>query len=304
MAAFFRTTLLLAFMTALFVGVGSLIGGQQGMMIAFVMAMGMNLFAWWNSDRMALAAYKARPVTPTDAPNLYMMTKELAARANLPMPGLYVIDSPQPNAFATGRNPRNGAVAVTTGLLQRLSHDEIAGVVAHELAHIKNRDTLTMTVTATLAGAIGMLTNFAFMLGGSRDRPANPIALIAIVILAPLAAMLVQFAISRAREFEADRDGAAISGNPLALASALANLHNNAQRIDFHRAENNPATAHLFIVNPLHVRKIDGLFATHPPMAERIRRLEAMAGQMSPTQGLPRTRSILPDTQRQRGPWG
>lgn len=304
MAAFFRTTLLLAFMTALFVGVGSLIGGQQGMMIAFVMAMGMNLFAWWNSDRMALAAYKARPVTPTDVPNLYMMTKELAARANLPMPGLYVIDSPQPNAFATGRTPSKGAVAVTTGLLQRLSHDEIAGVVAHELAHIKNRDTLTMTVTATLAGAIGMLTNFAFMLGGSRDRPANPIALIAIVILAPLAAMLVQFAISRIREFEADRDGAAISGNPLALASALANLHNNAQRIDFHRAENNPATAHLFIVNPLHVRKIDGLFATHPPMAERIRRLEAMAGRMLPTQGLPRTRSILPDTQRPRGPWG
>jgi heat shock protein HtpX len=274
---FFRTALLLAFMTALFMGVGALMGGQQGMMTAFFIALGMNVFAWWNSDKMALAAYRAKPVDATSALNLFFMVKDLAARAGLPMPGVYIIESPQPNAFATGRNPAKGAVAVTTGLLSRLTNDEIAGVVAHELAHIKNRDTLTMTITATLAGALGMLANFAFMFRGSQDRPANPIAMIAAMILAPLAASVVQFAISRTREYEADRIGAIISGNPLALASALAKLQNGAQQIDFNRAENNPATAHLFIVNPLHARRIDGLFSTHPPMDERIRRLQAMA---------------------------
>jgi heat shock protein HtpX len=300
-----RTALLLAFMTALFVGVGGLIAGQQGMMVALVMALGMNVFAWWNSDKMALAAYRAKPVDMNSAPNLYVMVQNLAQRAGLPMPKLFIIESPQPNAFATGRNPQNGAVAVTTGLLQRLSNDEIAGVVAHELAHIKNRDTLTMTITATLAGAIGMLTNFAMLMGRPRsdrqDAPANPLALIAAMFLAPLAASVVQFAISRTREYEADRIGAAICGNPLALASALANLHNGARNIDFHRAENNPATAHMFIVNPLHLRRMGNLFSTHPPMEERIRRLQAMAPSQAPS--LPPQREAVFE-RVSSGPWG
>ncbi len=304
--AYFRTALLLAFMTALFVGVGGLLGGQQGMVMAFALAAIMNLIAWWNSDKLALAAYRAQPVDERSAPNLVQIVRELAIRAAVPMPRVYLIESPQPNAFATGRNPHNGAVAVTSGLLQRLSRDEIAGVIAHELAHIKNRDTLTMTITATLAGALGMLSNMAMLMGRPRsdrqDGPANPLALLAAMVLAPLAASVVQFAISRTREYEADRLGAMICGNPLALASALANLHTTAQRIDFNRAENNPATAHMFIVNPLHLRRMGALFSTHPPMEERIRRLQAMAGELTPVAVAP---ARLAGTEgHPRGPWG
>lgn len=217
--------------------------------------------------------YKAKPVGPDDSPRLYGMVKQLSENAGLPMPAVYIIDTAQPNAFATGRNPQNAAVAVTTGLMQRLNQQEIAGVVAHELAHIKNRDTLIMTITATLAGALTMLANFAFFLGGNRDARLNFVAVLALSILAPLAATIIQMAISRAREYEADRIGADICGRPQWLASALQKISGAAKAIDNDRAENNPATAHMFIINPLHVRSIDSLFSTHPSTEERIRRL-------------------------------
>ena len=277
MNGYFKIALLMAGMTALVMGIGSLIGGQQGMMIALLFAGGMNLWAWYNSDKAVLRHYGAQAVGPNEAPQLYAMVERLAHNAALPMPKVYIIESDQPNAFATGRNPENAAVAVNTGLLQRLKADEVEGVIAHELAHIKHRDTLIMTVTATFAGAISMLANFGMFFGGGRERP-NPLATIAIVILAPLAAMVVQMAISRAREYEADRLGAEISGKPRSLASALANISNDAKLIDNIRAEDNPATAHMFIINPLHLRSVDGLFSTHPKTEERIRRLMAMEG--------------------------
>ena len=220
----FRTTLLMAALTALFMTIGGLIGGGTGALIALMVAGGMNLFAYWNSDKMLLRMHNAQPVDARSEPELYDMVSQLAQNAGIPMPALYIVDEDQPNAFATGRNPENGAVAVTTGLLRLLSHQEVAGVVAHELAHIKNRDTLIMTVTATIAGAISMLANFAMFTGGNRDNPMGMIGSIAMMILAPIGAMLVQMAISRTREYAADRAGAEISGRPLWLAAALEKL--------------------------------------------------------------------------------
>ena len=289
-----RTFLLIAAMTALFMVVGYFIGGAGGMAIAFAVACAMNLFAYWNSDKMVLRMYGARQIGRADAPEFYGIVERLAANAGLPMPKVFIMEGEQPNAFATGRNPENAAVAATTGLLRLLSHEEIAGVMAHELAHVKNRDTLTMTITATLAGAIGMLANFAmfFRPGGNDNRGPGMIGSIAIMILAPLAAMLVQMAISRSREYEADRMGAEIAGQPLWLASALDKLHRGTA-IPNYEAERNPATAHLFIVNPLSGQGADNLFSTHPSMANRIARLQAMAdgGDAAPRR-------------RVRGPWG
>ena len=275
----FRTGLLLAAMTGLFMAVGFLLGGSSGMLIALAMAGAMNLFAYWNSDKMVLRMHGAREVDRASAPEYYGLIEELAERARLPMPRVYVMDNPQPNAFATGRNPQNAAVAATTGLLQSLSRRELAGVMAHELAHIRHYDTLLMTVTATIAGAISMLGNMAFFFGGNRDRNSGvgPIGSIALMILAPLAAMLVQMAISRTREYAADRGGAEISGDPLALAGALAKIAGGAQRIENDSAEANPATAHMFIINPLSGHRMDNLFATHPATENRIAALEAMA---------------------------
>lgn len=273
-----RTALLLAAMTALFLVVGFLLGGEVGMVIAFALALGINLFAYWNADRIVLRMYGARQVTRRDAPAFVGVVAQLAEKAGLPMPKVYIIDSDQPNAFATGRNPENAAVAATRGLLQSLSIEEVAGVMAHELAHVKNRDTLIMTITATIAGAIGMLAQFAIFFGGNRNNPLGLIGTLALMILAPLAAMLVQTAISRAREYEADRVGAEICGRPLWLADALAKISHAAGRIDNRQAEANPASAHLFIVNPLHAHRVDGLFSTHPDVNERIRRLRAMTG--------------------------
>jgi len=286
----FRTGLLLAALTGLFVGVGYVIGGQGGMMIAFLIAVAMNFFAYWNSDQLVLRMYGAREVDAASAPQLHSIVRTLAERAGLPMPRLYIIDSEQPNAFATGRNPEHAAVAASTGLLRTLSADEVAGVIAHELTHVKNRDTLTMTITATLAGAIGMLANLGLFFGNSRDNPLGPIGILLVSILAPIAALLVQMSISRSREYAADRGGAEISGAPLSLASALAKIERRAEQTRNYAAEANPATAHLFIVNPLH-GGLAGLFATHPSTAERIRRLQAMAGAPAATTG-------------GAGPWG
>lgn len=274
-----KTFVLLAGMTALFGGLGLMIGGEGGMMIALAIAVVMNVGSYWFSDKIVLKMYNAKPVH--DGP-VYEMTRALAQRAGLPMPKLYVIQDPQPNAFATGRNSENAAVAVNTGLVDIMSESEVAAVIAHELAHIKNRDTLIMTITATIAGAISMLANFAMFFGGSNqggDRPVNPIVGILVMILAPIAAMLVQMAISRTREYSADKLGAEICGNPLDLANALRALENGASRIDNRVAEANPATAHMFIINPLHTNKLDSLFSTHPKTANRIAALEKMAGQ-------------------------
>lgn len=277
-----KTAILLAGMTGLFLAAGFLIGGEAGLAIAFVLAAGMNLFAYWNSDKLVLRLYGAREVDEATAPNLHGIVRALAKRADLPMPRVYIIDNDQPNAFATGRNPENAAVAATSGLLRVLSHEEIAGVMAHELAHVRNRDTLIMTVTATLAGAISMLANMAMwasLLGGNRNSPLGAMGAILVAVLAPVAAMLVQMAISRTREYEADRIGAEICGNPLWLAAALEKLDAGARRIDNGAAERAPATAHLFIVNPLHAHGHDKLFSTHPSTANRVRALRAMAGE-------------------------
>lgn len=276
-----RTAMLLAFMTALFMGVGFLIGGRGGMMIAFLIAAGMNLFSYWNSDKMVLSAYRAQPVDEHNAPEFYYMIRDLSANAGLPMPKVYVYDSPQPNAFATGRNPENAAVAASTGLLQQLTPNEVAGVMAHELAHIQNRDTLTMTITATLAGAISMLGNFAFFFGGNRDNnnPLGFIGVLVAMIVAPFAAMLVQMAISRTREYSADRRGAEICGNPLWLASALDKIAGAAHVIHNQDAERNPATAHMFIINPLSGERMDNLFSTHPNTENRIAALHSLAAE-------------------------
>ncbi|TRL33495.1 zinc metalloprotease HtpX [Rhizobium straminoryzae] len=276
-----RTAMLLAFMTALFMGVGFLIGGRGGMMIALLIAAGMNLFSYWNSDRMVLSAYGAQEVDAHNAPEFYHMIRDLAARAGLPMPRVYIYQNPQPNAFATGRNPENAAVAASTGLLEQLSPEEVAGVMAHELAHIQNRDTLTMTITATLAGAISMLGNFAFFFGGNRENnnPLGFVGVLVAMIVAPFAAMLVQMAISRTREYSADRRGAEICGNPLWLASALAKIAGAAHVIPNNEAERNPATAHMFIINPLSGERMDNLFSTHPDTGNRIAALQAMAAE-------------------------
>ena len=273
-----KTAILLAGMTALFGWAGWAIGGQSGMMIALMIAATMNIGSYWFSDKIVLKMYGARQIHEGA---LYRMTEALAARAGIPMPSVFIIDSPQPNAFATGRNPQNAAVAVNTGLMDILTERELAGVVAHELAHIKNRDTLIMTVTATLAGAISMLANFGMFFGGGNQngerQGGNPIIGLAIMILAPLAAMLVQMAISRTREYSADKLGAQICDDPMALARALEKLEVSATRIDNHVAENNPATAHMFIINPLHARSMDNLFSTHPKTQNRIKALKIMS---------------------------
>jgi heat shock protein HtpX len=277
----FRTGILLAALTALFMLVGLAIGGEAGMLVALVVALATNAFAYWNSDKLVLRMYGAREIGRAAAPGFYGVVEKLAGRAGLPMPKVYLIDSDQPNAFATGRDPEHAAVAATTGLLRRLSTEEVAGVMAHELAHVRNRDTLIMTVTATVAGAISMLASFGLFFGGNRNNPLGIFGVILVAILAPIAAALVQMAISRAREFEADRRGAEICGAPLWLASALEKIHSAAARIDNPAAEANPASAHLFIVNPLHAHRVDSLFATHPRIEERIHRLRAMARQAS-----------------------
>ncbi|MEQ8964542.1 MAG: zinc metalloprotease HtpX [Azospirillaceae bacterium] len=271
-----RTALLLAGLTGLFLVVGFLLGGEAGMVIAFVAAAGMNLFAYWNADKVVLRMHHAREVDDRTAPEFVGMVRDLARRGGLPMPKVYIIDTDQPNAFATGRNPENAAVAATTGLLKRLTREEVAGVMAHELAHVKSRDTLIMTITATIAGAISMLANFAIFFGGNRNNPLGIVGVLATMILAPLGAMMVQMAISRSREYEADRIGAEICGRPDWLAGALEKIESFAKRIDYDEAERNPATAHMFIINPLHARKVDSLFSTHPATANRVARLRAM----------------------------
>ncbi|MGB0747230.1 MAG: zinc metalloprotease HtpX [Magnetospiraceae bacterium] len=303
-----RTALLMAAMTALFLGAGFLIGGETGMIIALVIAVGMNAFAYWNADKMVLSMYGARQVDRHTAPQLYSLVERLAHRADLPMPKVYIMENPQPNAFATGRNPQNAAVAATTGILNLLSEQELAGVMAHELAHVKNRDTLIMTITATIAGALSMLANFGLFFGGSdsRNNPLGFVGVILVAILAPMAAMLVQMAISRTREYEADRIGAEICGQPTWLASALLKLERGATMVNNPAAEHNPATAHLFIVNPLHGQKMDNLFSTHPAIANRVARLQAMAtGGGRPRSGGPwAPRSSGRDSGRDSGPWG
>jgi heat shock protein HtpX len=277
-----RTAMLLAAMTALFMGVGYLLGGSGGMMIALVMAAGMNLFSYWNADKMVLAMNHAVQVDEKNAPEYYAIVRDLARRADLPMPKVYLIENDQPNAFATGRNPQNAAVAATTGLLHRLSHKEVAAVMAHELAHVQHRDTLTMTIVATLAGAIAMLGNFAFFFGGSRNENNSFgfVGVLVAMIVAPFAAMIVQMAVSRTREYEADRRGAEICGHPLWLASALNKIARGAKQIPNPDAERNPAAAHLFIINPLSGERMDSLFSTHPATENRIAALQAMAAQM------------------------
>jgi heat shock protein HtpX len=287
-----RTALLLAAMTALFLAVGYLLAGEGGALVAFVIALAMNGWAYWNSDKAVLRMHRARSVTRASAPDLVGLVEQLARRADLPMPAVYLLETDQPNAFATGRNPQNSAVAVTRGLIQSCDPEELAGVIAHELAHIKNRDTLIMTITATLAGAIGFLSQFAFFFGMGRDN-RNPLGLVGtllVMILAPLAAMLVQMAISRTREYSADRAGAAICGHPLWLARALQKIEQSARGVINEPAERNPASAHLFIINPLRMGGIDSLFRTHPSTADRVRRLRELAGQIATPAG--------------RSPWG
>lgn len=277
-----RTGMLLAALTALFMGVGYLIGGPGGMGLAFLFAAGTNAWAYWNSDKMVLKMYRAEEVDESHASGAVRryttMVKDLAGNAQLPDPKIYIIDNAQPNAFATGRNPENAAVAATTGLLRILNEKELAGVMAHELAHVKSRDTLTMTITATIAGAITMLANFALFFGGNRNNAGGIIGAIAIMILAPLAAALVQMAISRGREYEADRMGAEICGHPEWLASALAKISQGAAQIPNETAERHPETGQLMIINPLSGRGRDNLFSTHPATQNRIDRLMEMRG--------------------------
>lgn len=255
--------MLIALMTVMFMSIGYLLGGGGGMMIALVIAVTMNLFGYWNSDKMVLRMYNAQEVDERSAPDYYRMVSGLAANAGLPMPKVYIIHEDQPNAFATGRNPENAAVAATTGLLNRLTPEEVAGVMAHELAHVQNRDTLTMTIVATLAGAISMLGNFAFFLGGNRENGNGIMGVVGTIlamIVAPFAAMIVQMAVSRTREYAADKRGAEICGNPLWLSSALGKIARGAKAIPNEEAEHNPATAHMFIINPLSGRGADNLF--------------------------------------------
>jgi heat shock protein HtpX len=307
-----RTAILLAGLTALFMGVGYLIGGQSGALIALVVAGAMNLMSYWNADKLVLAMHGAQEVDERTAPDLVRLVRELAQRAGLPMPRVYIMNNAQPNAFATGRNPAHAAVAVTTGLLQMLSREEIAGVLAHELAHVRNHDTLTMTITATIAGAISMLAQFGMFFGGHRDNNSGPgmIGTIAMMILAPIAAMLVQMAISRTREYAADDLGARISGRPDALASALARISGAAHQIENPTAERSPATAHLFIVNPLTGHGMDNLFATHPSTENRIAALQQLAAEMGVGFGQRRAAPAYPaptagnSSSQPSGPWG
>jgi heat shock protein HtpX len=291
MSGYIRTAMLLAALTALFMMAGWLLGGRGGMLMALVVAIAMNVFAYWNADKMVLRMHNAREVDARTAPDFHRLIAQLAEQAQLPMPRVYLVDTDQPNAFATGRNPQNAAVAATTGLLSRLSSEEVAAVMAHELAHVRNRDTLIMTITATLAGALSVLANFGLFFGSgtNRNNPLGFIGVILTMILAPLAAMMVQMAISRGREYEADRVGAEICGRPLWLAAALEKIEAFSKRIDYAAAERNPATAPMFIINPLHANAVDSLFSTHPSTANRVAALRRMAG-VAPAQA--------------RGPWG
>jgi heat shock protein HtpX len=303
-----RTALLLAVLTAIFLLVGAAVGGKTGMIIAFVIALVMNILSLWKSDTLVLKLFKAKPVTEQQAPQLYDMTRRLAERADLPMPKLYIIENQQPNAFATGRSPAHSSVAVSTGLLKLLNNEETAGVIAHELAHIKNRDTLTMAVAATIGGATSMLAQylqFGLLFGRRNDSsPLGWIGALATIILAPFAAMLVQMAISRSREYQADRMGGLLVGNPKWLASALVKISNAAKRIPNQTAENVPAAAHMFIVNPLTGQGVDNFFSTHPNVENRVRELEAlsreMAGHAKVTAPL-ETGSVVVD--QHGGPW-
>ncbi len=313
-----KTAMLLAALTALFVGIGFLIGGKAGMVLAFLLAVGMNFFAYWNSADMVLNTYGAREVSAETAPEFYGLVRDLARRAGLPMPRVYIIDTDQPNAFATGRDPEHAAVAATTGLLAMLSREEVAGVIGHELGHVKNRDILLMTITATVAGAISMIANIGMLFGGGeRDENAEGsgglgfVGDLLLMILAPLAASLVQMAISRTREYEADRVGAEICGQPVWLADALVHIHQGAGHIANPVADGNPATAHLFIMNPLHAGALASLFSTHPATEERVRRLRAMVAGSGRTAGpgssVPSARrASVPSAGRAgpRGPWG
>ncbi|WP_173088314.1 zinc metalloprotease HtpX [Devosia sp. 1635] len=291
-----RTFGLLAALTALFMVVGYFIGGSSGMMMAFGFALLTNLFSYWNSDKMVLRMQNAVPVERSQVPQLYEMVDILSQKAGIPTPAVYVIQTDQPNAFATGRNPQNAAVAVSTGLLQQLDTREVAAVVAHELAHIRSRDTLTMTITATFAGAISALAQFGLFFGGgnNRDNPLGGIGALLMVFLAPVAAMIVQMAVSRTREYEADKDGAAISGDPLALASALAKIATLAGRQVNVQAERNPAMAHMYIINPLSGQRMDNLFSTHPDTGNRIAQLQQLAAQLQ---------VVDKDPRPARGPW-
>nr|WP_272212945.1 zinc metalloprotease HtpX [Marinicella sp. W31]MDC2878875.1 zinc metalloprotease HtpX [Marinicella sp. W31] len=312
-----RTAMLIAFMTALFMAIGFMIGGRAGMMIALMIAAGMNVFSYWNSDKMVLRMYGAQEVDASTSPEYYNLVRELAQRAGLPMPKVYLYDNPQPNAFATGRSPQNAAVAASTGILKMLSREELAGVMAHELAHVQHRDTLTMTITATLAGAISMLGNFAFFFGGNRNNSFGFIGVLVAMIVAPMAAAMVQMAVSRTREYSADKRGGEVCGNPLWLASALKKIAHGNKVIHNERAERNPATAHMFIINPLSGEKMDSLFATHPNTENRIAALNQQAAQMGttstaaprPAKATRRSRSV-PNTGRSnggdppvKGPW-
>src|SRR5215813_4739488 len=306
---YLRTAILLAGLTALFMGVGYLVGGSGGALVAFLIAAATNFFAYWNADRLVLSMHGAQEADERSAPEFVHIVAELANRAGLPKPRVYLMDNPQPNAFATGRNPDHAAVAATTGLLNMLSREEVAGVISHELAHIKNHDTLLMTVTATIAGAISMLAQFGLFFGGGNRGGNNSgmgiVGTLLMVVLAPLAAMLVQMAISRTREYAADNMGARISGNPAGLAAALAKIDAGAHAIENVPAEHNPAAAPLFIINPLSGARMDNLFATHPATQNRIAALEHLAAEMgrgsfvrapaSPAAGGPLGR---------RSPWG
>jgi heat shock protein HtpX len=273
-----KTAVLMAAITALFMAIGAMLGGRAGMMLAFAVALAMNFFSYWFSDKLVLKMYNAQEVDESSAPQFYRLVRDLAQRAQLPMPRVYLIQEDAPNAFATGRNPDHAAVAATTGILRALSERELRGVMAHELAHVRHRDILISTISATMAGAISMLANFAMFFGGRDEegRPTNPIVGLLVMLLAPIAASLIQMAISRAREFEADRGGAEISGDPQALASALQKIERFAQGLPLETAEHHPETAQMMIINPLSGGGLRGLFSTHPSTEERVGRLLAM----------------------------
>ena len=299
---YMRTGILLAGLTGLFMAVGYLIGGGSGALIALIIAAATNLFSYWNADKLVLRMHDAQEVDEHSAPELVAIVRELAQRAGLPMPRVYLMDSPQPNAFATGRNPQHAAVCATTGLLNTLSRDEIAGVIGHELGHVRNHDTLTMTITATIAGAVSMLAQFGmFFRGGNRDSGLGIVGSVLMLILAPLAAMIVQMAISRTREYAADNLGARISGRPDALASALVKISRVAEEVPNDTAETNPATAPLFIINPLSGRGMDSLFSTHPSTENRVAALEELSREMGV--GGFGGAARVGDT-RPHGPWG
>lgn len=305
-----KTGLLLAVLTGIFVAMGGLVGGTTGMVIAFVIAAGMNMFSLWQSDKMVLRMYGAQEVDAQSGGEYYAIVRDLAARAQLPMPRVYIMNNPQPNAFATGRNPQNAAVCASTGLLEALSPEEVAGVMAHELAHVKNYDTMTMAVAATIGGAISMLAQylqFGALFGGNRNNNSvGWIGMLVAIIVAPMAAMLVQMAVSRSREYQADRMGGQICGNPRWLASALQKIEGFARGIRNEPAEAAPATAHLFIINPLTGEGMDNLFSTHPNTANRIAALERLAAEMGPGPSRVGTRSAAYDRgpSSPSGPWG